>query len=84
MLNLLVLLSHALTFFILFCVMNLFFQALKDLSELIKLSISQAQNYQPLSGSTSFNRIEIPASSDPLNGIVLLFFWGFFPSKYKQ
>lgn len=46
-------------------------KALKDLSELIKLSISQAQNYQPLSGSTSFNRIEIPSSSDPLNGLYI-------------
>ncbi|KAA0031451.1 hypothetical protein IC582_000227 [Cucumis melo] len=46
-------------------------KALKDLSELIKLSISQAQNYQPLSGSTSFDRIEIPTSSDPLNGLYI-------------
>ncbi|XP_038887910.1 protein EXECUTER 1, chloroplastic isoform X2 [Benincasa hispida] len=46
-------------------------KVLKDLSELIKLSISQAQNYQPLSGSTSFNRIEIPTSSDPLNGLYI-------------
>lgn len=46
-------------------------KVLKDLSELIKLSISQAQNYQPLSGSTSFNRIEISSSSDPLNGLYI-------------
>ncbi|KAG6571871.1 Protein EXECUTER 1, chloroplastic, partial [Cucurbita argyrosperma subsp. sororia] len=46
-------------------------KVLKDLSELIKVSISQAQNYQPLSGSTSFNRIEIPTSSDPLNGLYI-------------
>ncbi|XP_023530430.1 protein EXECUTER 1, chloroplastic-like [Cucurbita pepo subsp. pepo] len=46
-------------------------KVLKNLSELIKLSISQAQNYQPLSGSTSFNRIDIPTSSDPLNGLYI-------------
>ncbi|XP_022988702.1 protein EXECUTER 1, chloroplastic-like [Cucurbita maxima] len=46
-------------------------KVLKNLSELIKLSISQAQNYQPLSGSTSFNRIDILTSSDPLNGLYI-------------
>ncbi|XP_022927782.1 protein EXECUTER 1, chloroplastic-like [Cucurbita moschata] len=46
-------------------------KVLKNLSELIKLSISQAQNCQPLSGSTSFNRIDIPTTSDPLNGLYI-------------
>lgn len=44
------------------------YQVLKDVSELINLTFSQAQDHQPLSGSTTFNRIELPASSDPLNG----------------
>lgn len=46
----------------------LHFQVLKDVGELINLTLIQAQNYQSLSGSTTFNRIEIPTSSDPLNG----------------
>jgi hypothetical protein len=41
---------------------------LKDVGELINLTLIQAQNYQSLSGSTTFNRIEIPTSPDPLNG----------------
>lgn len=44
-------------------------KALKDMGELIKLSLTQAQNRQTLSGSTVFNRIEIEESSDPLNGL---------------
>ncbi|KAL3617324.1 protein of unknown function (DUF3506) [Castilleja foliolosa] len=46
-------------------------KVLKDVSELINLTISQARNRQPLSGSTTFNRIEIPSSSDPLNGLYI-------------
>ncbi|KAI9072881.1 hypothetical protein K1719_045151 [Acacia pycnantha] len=40
-------------------------KVLKDVGELTSQTLSQAQNHQPLSGSTIFNRIEIPASSDP-------------------
>ncbi|XP_048337323.2 protein EXECUTER 1, chloroplastic [Ziziphus jujuba] len=46
-------------------------KVLKDVSELINLTFSQAQDHQPLSGSTTFNRIELPASSDPLNGLYI-------------
>lgn len=46
---------------------------LKEVGELISLTLSQAQNHQPLSGSTIFNRIEIPTSFDPLNGDFLVF-----------
>ncbi|KAI9077187.1 hypothetical protein K1719_040845 [Acacia pycnantha] len=42
-------------------------KVLKNVGELISHTLSQAQNHQPLSGSTIFNRIEILASSDPLN-----------------
>ena len=41
---------------------------LKDVGDLISLTLSQAQNHQPLTGTTTFNRIELPISSDPLNG----------------
>lgn len=41
---------------------------LKDVGDLLTLTLSQAQNREPLSGSTTFNRIDISASSDPLNG----------------
>ncbi|XP_073048313.1 protein EXECUTER 1, chloroplastic-like isoform X2 [Primulina eburnea] len=43
-------------------------KVLKDVSELINLTLSQARNCQPLSGSTVFNRIDI-SSSDPLDGL---------------
>lgn len=46
-------------------------KVLKDLSELINLTLSQAQNHQPLSRMTMFNRIETPTSSDPLNGLYI-------------
>lgn len=46
-------------------------KVLKDINELINLTLSQAQNRQPLTGSTTFNRIELPASSDPLNGLYI-------------
>lgn len=46
-------------------------KVLKDLSELINLSLSQAQNHQPLSGSTTFHRIETATSPDPLNGLYI-------------
>ncbi|PPS12343.1 hypothetical protein GOBAR_AA08299 [Gossypium barbadense] len=42
---------------------------LKDVGELINLTLNQAQNHQPLSGSTTFHRIETAASPDPLNGL---------------
>ncbi|KAL7002977.1 executer 1 [Sarracenia purpurea var. burkii] len=44
---------------------------LKDIGELINFTLSQAQNRQLLFGSTTFNRIEIPTSPDPLNGLYI-------------
>ncbi|KAM1264344.1 hypothetical protein ACFX2J_034165 [Malus domestica] len=46
-------------------------KVLKDVGELINLALSQVNNHQPLSGSTTFNRIEMPASLDPLNGLYI-------------
>ncbi|GAV69542.1 DUF3506 domain-containing protein [Cephalotus follicularis] len=46
-------------------------KVLKDIGELISLTLSQAQNRQPLSGSTTFNRIEITTSPDPLSGLYI-------------
>ncbi|KAL5787828.1 hypothetical protein ACOSP7_004777 [Xanthoceras sorbifolium] len=46
-------------------------KVLKDVGELINLSLSQVQNRQPLSGSTTFHRIETVPSSDPLNGLYI-------------
>ncbi|KAI3445795.1 hypothetical protein Pfo_002460 [Paulownia fortunei] len=46
-------------------------KVLKDVGELINLTLSQARNRQPLSGSTTFNRIEVSSSSDPLNGLYI-------------
>ncbi|KAF8406094.1 hypothetical protein HHK36_008174 [Tetracentron sinense] len=46
-------------------------KVLKDVGDFINLSLSQAQKRQPLSGSTNFKRIEIPASPDPLNGLYI-------------
>ncbi|KAG6709963.1 hypothetical protein I3843_06G150800 [Carya illinoinensis] len=46
-------------------------KVLKDVGELINLTLRQAQNHQPLSGSTTFSRIEIPATPDPLNGLYI-------------
>ncbi|KAL6211422.1 hypothetical protein ACLB2K_016648 [Fragaria x ananassa] len=43
-------------------------KVLKDVGELINLTLKQDNNHQPLSGSTTFNRIEMPVSQDPLNG----------------
>ncbi|CAH9139495.1 unnamed protein product [Cuscuta epithymum] len=44
-------------------------KVLKDVSELFTLSLNQAQYPQPLPKSTTFNRIKVPASQDPLNGL---------------
>ncbi|XP_031126114.1 protein EXECUTER 1, chloroplastic-like [Ipomoea triloba] len=44
---------------------------LKDVGKLINLTLNQARNHQLLSKSTTFNRIEIPLSSDPLNGLYI-------------
>ncbi|KAF6160608.1 hypothetical protein GIB67_019548 [Kingdonia uniflora] len=44
-------------------------KVLKDVEELINFTLSQAKNRQLLSGTTTFNRIEIPASSDLLSGL---------------
>ncbi|GLT26108.1 hypothetical protein SLA2020_011950 [Shorea laevis] len=46
-------------------------KVLKDVGELINLTLSQAQSHQPFSGSTTFHRIEIPSSQDPLNGLYI-------------
>lgn len=46
-------------------------KVLKDVGELINLTISQSRNRQPLSGSTTFNRIDISAAPDPLNGLYI-------------
>ncbi|XWS63085.1 hypothetical protein CRYUN_Cryun06bG0066500 [Craigia yunnanensis] len=46
-------------------------KVLKDVGELINLTLSQAQNHQPLTGSTTFHHIEIAASPDPLNGLYI-------------
>ncbi|KAG4398574.1 hypothetical protein JHK82_020653 [Glycine max] len=46
-------------------------KVLKEVGELINLTLSQAQSHHQLSGSTIFNRIEIPASFDPLNGLYI-------------
>ncbi|KAM1002390.1 hypothetical protein COP2_002921 [Malus domestica] len=46
-------------------------KVLKDVGELINLALSQVNNHQPLSGTTTFNRIEMRASPDPLNGIYI-------------
>lgn len=43
----------------------------KVLKDLISLTLSQAQNRQPLSGRTSFNRIDLPVYPDPLNGLYI-------------
>ncbi|KAJ6825309.1 protein EXECUTER 1, chloroplastic [Iris pallida] len=44
-------------------------KVLKDVGELISLTMNQSQNHQSLSGSTLFNRIELPTTSDPLSGL---------------
>lgn len=51
-------------------------QVLKDFGELINFTLSQAKKRQLLSGSTTFNRIEIPVSPDPLNGDLIGKFFG--------
>ncbi|CAH1418449.1 unnamed protein product [Lactuca virosa] len=42
---------------------------LKDVGQLINLTLTHAKNRQPLSGSTTFNRIELPTNKDPLNAL---------------
>ncbi|KAJ8764753.1 hypothetical protein K2173_009147 [Erythroxylum novogranatense] len=46
-------------------------KVLKDVGELINLTLNQAQNRQQLSDSTTFHRIEISSSWDPLNGLYI-------------
>ncbi|GLT68556.1 hypothetical protein SLA2020_407750 [Shorea laevis] len=46
-------------------------KVLRDVGELINLTLSQSQNRQPLSGSMTFHRIEISSSPDPLNGLYI-------------
>ncbi|KAK6916181.1 LOW QUALITY PROTEIN: hypothetical protein RJ641_019042 [Dillenia turbinata] len=46
-------------------------QVLKNVGEIIIVILSQAQSRQPLSGSMTFNRIQVPASPDPLDGLYI-------------
>ncbi|XP_021773989.1 protein EXECUTER 1, chloroplastic-like [Chenopodium quinoa] len=46
-------------------------KVLKDVGDLISLTLNQVQNRQPLSGSTTFNRIDLPSYPDPLNGLYI-------------
>ncbi|XP_057787957.1 protein EXECUTER 1, chloroplastic [Salvia miltiorrhiza] len=46
-------------------------KVLQDVGELINLTLNQARNSQPLSGSTTFSRIDVSSSSDPLNGLYI-------------
>ncbi|XP_057515947.1 protein EXECUTER 1, chloroplastic isoform X2 [Amaranthus tricolor] len=46
-------------------------KVLKDVGDLISLTLNQARNRQPLSGSTTFNRIDLPSFPDPLNGLYI-------------
>lgn len=47
------------------------FKVLVDIGELISLSMNHIHNHQLLSGTTHFNRIAIPATSDPLSGLYI-------------
>ncbi|KAF8083721.1 hypothetical protein N665_0755s0004 [Sinapis alba] len=44
---------------------------LKDVGELLSLTLSQAQNRQQLSGLTKFRRIDVTPSVDPLDGLYI-------------
>lgn len=44
---------------------------LKDVGELVNLTMNQNQNHQSLSSSTLFHRIEIPSTLDPLGGLYI-------------
>ncbi|CAN6915809.1 unnamed protein product [Brassica oleracea] len=44
---------------------------LKEVGELLSLTLSQAQNRQQLSGLTRFRRIDVTPSLDPLNGLYI-------------
>ncbi|KAI3753603.1 hypothetical protein L2E82_25661 [Cichorium intybus] len=44
-------------------------KVLKDVGQLINLTLTKAKKRQPLFGSTTFNRIELPANIDPLNAL---------------
>lgn len=46
-------------------------KVLVDIGELISLSMSHTQNDQFLVGTTHFNRIVIPTTSDPLSGLYI-------------
>ncbi|KAL1534385.1 protein of unknown function (DUF3506) [Salvia divinorum] len=46
-------------------------KVLRDVGELISVTLNQARNSQPLSGSTTFSRIDVSSSSDPLNGLYI-------------
>lgn len=46
-------------------------KVLKDVGDLISHTLTQAQNRQPLSGSTTFSRIDLPAYPDPLDGLYI-------------
>ncbi|XVF67291.1 hypothetical protein PTKIN_Ptkin10aG0109200 [Pterospermum kingtungense] len=53
-------------------------KVLKDVGELINISLSQAKYHQPLSGTTTFHRIEVTASPDPLTAL-----FGFSPNALE-
>ncbi|KAL3515479.1 hypothetical protein ACH5RR_022381 [Cinchona calisaya] len=46
-------------------------KVLNDVGELINLTLNQARSRQPLSGLTTFSRIDIPGHQDPLNGLYI-------------
>lgn len=46
-------------------------KVLKDVGELINLTLNEARNRQPLSGSTTFNRLDVPGTQDPLDGLYI-------------
>lgn len=44
-------------------------KVLRDVGKLISSAINQNTNHESLCGTTHFNRIEIPSTSDPLSGL---------------
>ncbi|KAL4570102.1 hypothetical protein LXL04_025753 [Taraxacum kok-saghyz] len=54
-------------YFIIFALNVQGMMVLKDVGQLINLIFKHAKKLQPLSGSTTFNQIELPINKDPLN-----------------
>ncbi|EPS72739.1 hypothetical protein M569_02016, partial [Genlisea aurea] len=46
-------------------------KVLRDVGDLVNLTLNQVRNYQPLGASTTFNRIYVSSSADPLNGLYI-------------